>query len=635
MKNKVAFMFFDISNVMLPLAYEYLTGYARTDPEIEAYWDFEYHKDLYDITPSQLESDMAEIGADVYAFSCYVWNMGLIREGVYRYLAKRPETRIILGGPQVARQGRQYLSGEYENLVLCNGEGERTFKNYLKELMRDAPDFSRIRGLSFYKNNILHSTLNDRIQNLDEIPSPYLNKLFNTEVKKYDFLYTALETNRGCPFSCNFCTWSMLGAKPSMFSDERIKSDIEWIAKQGFSGIFLLDANFGLFPRDPDIARFVVECKAKYGAPEHFSFLSTYSNSERLAEICKTLNEGGISQTYTLSLQSMSPVALRSIGRKAFDRFEWFQKFLSDNNIGSYNDVLWPIPGETLASLREGVAELCEKATGNFLVAPLALLNNTGFKEKREEYGIVAAQTTDVNHDAELVLETDEVNAQDRVKGWEFAFAATALHTLGGLRITARYLHQSAIKPYHELFSEFADFAMSKPDMDFSHCLKVLIDGRTMNIIQGAYNLLIYDICHEQTDHFDRKLFEFVSSQPWWNDTRARFYFETDILDRLCLYADQVREKQFDFQTLNILDTLPDSYIIEIPDSYIEPLRKLLGNRANFSSNCVEICHRRSQKVFDETIPFQKRLDHISVSNLFTNDYMPLWNDYGQERKKQ
>ncbi len=627
MKKKVTFMSFDLSNFMFPLTYEYLTGYALADHEIEAYWDFEYHADSYNIRPSKMESDMERMGADVYAITCYVWNMGLITKGICKYLRKHPEAHIILGGPQVARQGDKYLCAEYENLVLCNGEGERVFRSYLRELMRDTPDFSHVNGISFYRDNSMRTTPDDRIRSLDEIPSPYLNRLFNTEVRKYDFLYTALETNRGCPFSCNFCTWSILGAKPSMFSYERVKSDIERIAEQGFPGIFLLDANFGLFPRDVEIAKFVVECKEKYGAPQRFLFLSAYSNSERLAEIFKILNDAGIHQAGALSLQSMSPAALRAIGRKSFDRFEWFQKFLLDNDIGSYNDILWPLPGETLASLQEGIAELCEKAAGNFMIIPLVLLNNTGFQVQRGKYGIVATEAKDINHDAELVLETDEVSSQDRIRGWEFSFAATALHVFGGLYITARYLHNSGMEKYDGLFSKFADFAMSKPDMPFFNCVKTLVEENRMDI-KYSYDTIVYDICHENRDVFDQRLLEFASSQPWWDDMPARVYVEADLLNRMYLYSDQVREKQCDFQALKVTDILPDSYIIEIPDAFAEPLGTLLGNKAEFSSNLVEVSHQRSQGKFDEIIPLKKRLENIRVSNVFTNDYLPMWRDY-------
>ena len=43
----------------------------------------------------------------------------------------------------------------------------------------------------------------ERIKDLDEIPSPYLNGMMD---KFFDGKLTPfLETNRGCPFTCSFC----------------------------------------------------------------------------------------------------------------------------------------------------------------------------------------------------------------------------------------------------------------------------------------------------------------------------------------------------------------------------------------------------------------------------------------------
>jgi hypothetical protein len=78
-------------------------------------------------------SSLLRTHVDVYAFSCYVWNISLVRRVMHAVLSARPDAYVIIGGPQ--HQARRYLRPERERVVLCNGEGERTFDDLLHKLI--------------------------------------------------------------------------------------------------------------------------------------------------------------------------------------------------------------------------------------------------------------------------------------------------------------------------------------------------------------------------------------------------------------------------------------------------------------------------------------------------------------------
>ena len=97
-----------------------------------------------------------------------------------------------------------------------------------------------------------------RPEDLDEIPSPFLTGLMDPFLK--DGYYPIVETNRGCPFSCTFCVWGISALnKVLKFSMQRVKEELNYVAKSSFksSAIVLGDANFGILPRDVQIAEHV------------------------------------------------------------------------------------------------------------------------------------------------------------------------------------------------------------------------------------------------------------------------------------------------------------------------------------------------------------------------------------------
>ena len=71
----------------------------------------------------------------------------------------------------------------------------------------------------------------ERIKDLDEIPSPYLNGMLD---KFFDGKLTPfLETNRGCPFTCSFChTGADYYHKLNkFFSEKRVQDEIDYVEK--------------------------------------------------------------------------------------------------------------------------------------------------------------------------------------------------------------------------------------------------------------------------------------------------------------------------------------------------------------------------------------------------------------------
>ncbi len=98
------------------------------------------------------------------------------------------------------------------------------------------------------------------------MPSPYLTGIFDELIKENpeEKWLASWETNRGCPFSCTYCDWgSATNSKVSRMHLDRVYAELDWFSKNKVEFIFCCDANFGMLPRDYDIALRAAENKKK------------------------------------------------------------------------------------------------------------------------------------------------------------------------------------------------------------------------------------------------------------------------------------------------------------------------------------------------------------------------------------
>ena len=533
-KRRVAFFEFSVFQGVFPLASGYLQSAACQDPRIRDAFEFEKHSVRVNAPESGGAVD--QVDADIYAFSCYVWNMGLVRRLLPRLLARRPDAQVILGGPQVMNKAERYLMPEHENLVLCNGEGEYTFAGYLAQLSSGSPDLSAVNGLSFYRDGELISTpKQERVHDLDQVPSPYLTGLLEPEGK---YVWSLIETNRGCPFKCTYCFWgAATNAKVHKYGLDRVFDEITWLSEQGAVYIFIADANFGMLKRDVEIARHLAECKRKNGYPMSVYFSSSKNTPERVTEITMILDQAGMVATQPVSLQTMSAQTLEHVKRSNIRESSYMelQKLLNEKRLSSYIELIWPLPGETLDSYREGVGQLCRLGADSLIMYPLLLINNVEMDQQRESFGLRTVADPDPNSEAEIVVETKYVDNATYLEGIRFSFHATALYAVRGLRYVGDYLDASGTMSYVELISGFQEFSKRAPDnpyVDYIESTLASNEQYKFNAMGGV----LHKMLHDARDAFDELLRDYMSSLDCWQDEKVRFLFELDLVAKPYIY---------------------------------------------------------------------------------------------------
>lgn len=136
--------------------------------------------------------------------------------------------------------------------------------------------FRHIQTNKTYENakGIGYKTADDRIvltelypfiKNMDELPIPDRSLLpdgidyFNPVVKRVP--YTTMQTSRGCPAKCNFCTVpSFFGHKIRYKSAAKVIEEFQQLSQQGYKEIFIRDETFTAYKkRNVEICRGLID----------------------------------------------------------------------------------------------------------------------------------------------------------------------------------------------------------------------------------------------------------------------------------------------------------------------------------------------------------------------------------------
>jgi radical SAM superfamily enzyme YgiQ (UPF0313 family) len=461
--------------VYLPYSTGLLQAYAQTyarDPR-----RYIFLPPVYSRTPPAAAADqLAE--ADAVFFSVYVWNQNLSLAIAAALKARNPNLVTVFGGPQVPdRRPEDFLRRHPFVDVACHGEGEKTFL-FLLERMKDR-DWADIPSISFLSKGTLIRTAGGLpSRDLSSLPSPYLEGVFDPLLRRRagEKWIGLWETTRGCPFSCTFCDWGSAVHSPvRAFDMDRLVRELEWFARHRVEFVYCTDANFGILPRDVEVARAAAAVKKKYGYPHVISIQSTKNVTERAYRIQEILSGTGLSKGATLSLQTSDPDALRLVRRKniALDSFRQLQRRFQKDGIKTYTDLILGLPGETYDSFAEGVAWTIENGQHNHLQFNiLSLLPNAEIADPIEQerhaletvesrlvniHGSSSRRPGDVDETQRLVISTRSMPREDWVRANVFRWTASLLHFDKLLQIPFVLLREAGGIPYRRLIELFSN----------------------------------------------------------------------------------------------------------------------------------------------------------------------------------
>ena len=381
-----------ISSDVVPAAIGMIAEYAEKNiPDLPQIQLFKYPEDL----SKQLRIDQPEI----IGFSNFIWNSFISDAFMKKIKELFPKIITISGGPNFPTNIQEkinYLKQKSWIDYYVEKEGEHPFYLLIKAIKdKQTEIIKEIPNVVFYKNNNFYSSNNnERILDLSQIPSPYLSGRLDKFLDGK--LLPIIQTNRGCPFSCTFCTegqlyWNKVKTKPRNV----VTKEIEYIADKmnklsdgnKRTDLIIADSNFGMFEEDLETCRIIAKSQKDTNYPKYINVATGKNKKERVLEAAKIVNG---SMKIAGSVQSLDPVVQKNIKRSNISPDQIVDVALKANEVGAntYSEVILGLPGDTMIKHFTTLKSLVESSFTTISMYQLMILPGTelGSENTKKEY---------------------------------------------------------------------------------------------------------------------------------------------------------------------------------------------------------------------------------------------------------
>ena len=311
--------------------------------------------------------------ADVVCFSTYIWNVNIILKVIEKIPAM-----VVLGGPQVTGIEKELLRENSCIDVIVTGEGEETFRELI-EYFVDERALSDIKGITTRE---IQTMVRPVIDSLDEIPSIYEDTLNHHR----NLSWICLETSRGCPMGCKYCTWSM-SRKMRYYSVDRVKRDLDLIfSENSIKEIYLCDSNILINKqRAWEILNHIGQKKKDKVIRFEFDPLMLDSKTIDLLD--------SLSQNeFNFGIQTVNKRALEIVGKRFDKHFfeDTYRLIISKIKMPILTiDLIYGLPGDDIETYKDSLEyALGFREVTRILTNPLIVLPGSSFYLDMDRYKI-------------------------------------------------------------------------------------------------------------------------------------------------------------------------------------------------------------------------------------------------------
>ncbi len=182
-----------------------------------------------------IEELLKEEKISLIGFSCYLWNIDIILKLSNIIKQNFPNIKILLGGPEVGFDAKHFLTNHPEINYIIRGEGENSFHELCMYLDNSLP-LKEVSNLS-YLDDFTY------VENTSKVPDLSKIKLATLDIEDIENRIIYLESGRGCPYKCSYCTAS-LDNKVRFFDLDKVIEIVRILMKKQVKIIKFLDRTF-------------------------------------------------------------------------------------------------------------------------------------------------------------------------------------------------------------------------------------------------------------------------------------------------------------------------------------------------------------------------------------------------------
>lgn len=455
---------------------------------------------------------------DLIGFSCYLWNIEKILDISFFIKQNFPNIKILLGGPEVGFDEEYYLTTYHQIDYIITSDGENSHHELLQYL-DGLIDIKEVSNLRYLDNG-------NYVENKIILPDLSKIKLATLDVNDLKNRVVYLESGRGCPYKCSYCTAS-LDNKVRFFPLDDVINTVKILMEKEVKTVKFLDRTFNANMKYMiDILDFID--KNNKCTTFQFEIVVEKFNKQAIDKVASLKSKF---LRFEIGIQSTNDIVNESVCRRQnMELLEKNLKLLQDTNmVDLHVDLIAGLPYETKELFIKSFNRVFSYKAKELQLGFLKFLRGTKMMDYIKEHEYIYDPKPPYEIIQNKYMSIDDLNEIHMVEEMLETYYNSAK-----IKKTFDYLIDNHIvNNFYDFFKElFKDYKKGQLFDIFIH-----IDNFFKNNYNDSYNVLHLLLIEDYLDIHKTK------PKIWWN-------YEITKQERKSLYEEIVSKTNINIEDL-------------------------------------------------------------------------------------